>query len=143
MRLKPLLFSAALLAMLGTAAIAADSPAISMAGHEQWKAQPGNYSMAVLYGDPSKAEFYVVRLKMPANWTFPVHYHSGRENVTVISGTFYAGIGSKFDKTKVTAFPAGSFVSLPPKLPHYALTESGGAVIQLEGTGPLDNVMVK
>lgn len=143
MRSTALIFSAALLAVLGTAAIAADAPTISMAGQEQWKAQPGNYSMAILYGDPSKAEFYVMRLKMPANWTFPVHYHPGRENVTVISGTFYAGMGSKFDKTKVTAFPAGSFVSMPAKLPHYALTESSPAVIQLEGIGPMDNIMVK
>jgi uncharacterized RmlC-like cupin family protein len=143
MRLTSLLFSALLVTLLGTAAIAGEGPTISMPGQEQWKPQPGKYSMAVLYGDPSKAGFYVVRLKMGPNWIFPVHYHPMRENVTVISGTFYAGIGSKFDKTKVTAFPAGTFVSLPPKLPHYALTESSGAVIQLEGMGPLQDMMVK
>jgi quercetin dioxygenase-like cupin family protein len=143
MRLRSALIASVVVAFLGVAAIASEGPTVVAPGHEQWKAQPGNYQMAVLYGDPSKAEFYVVRLKVPANWTFPAHTHPMRENLTVISGTFYAGIGTKMDKTKVAAYPAGSFISLPAKLPHYALTKDTGAVIQLEGTGPLEENMIK
>jgi anti-sigma factor ChrR (cupin superfamily) len=133
----------AFVAALCGVAFAASAPVVVTPGQEHWVAQPGHFSMAVLYGDPSKGGFYVVRLKLPANWAFPAHYHTSRENVTVISGTFYAGLGNKLDKDKVMAYPAGSFVSLPPKLAHYALTRSSPAVIQLEGSGPMENVMMK
>lgn len=143
MRPLSILLAALLAGAAGVAAIAAGTPTVVMNGQEQWKPQPGNFDMATLYGDPSKAEFYVVRLKVPANWSFPAHTHPERENVTVISGTFYAGLGTKLDAAKVTAYPAGSFISLPAKLPHYALTKDEGAVIQLEGTGPMSNDMIK
>jgi quercetin dioxygenase-like cupin family protein len=143
MRLATIGLCAALLALSGAAVVAADMPTVVTPGQEQWKPQTGNYEMAVLYGDPSKADFYVVRLKLPPNWSFPAHTHPARENVTIISGTFYAGIGTKLDPAKVTAYPAGSFVSLPANTPHYALTKDEGAVIQLEGTGPYAADMVK
>lgn len=143
MRVFSILLCAVLLAAAGTAVLAADSPTAVTPGQEQWKPQPGNYSMAVLYGDPSKPDYYVVRLKVPANWSFAPHTHPTRENVTVISGTLYAGLGSKLDATKVMAYPAGSFISMPEKLPHYALTKDEGAVFQIDGTGPLEIDMIK
>ncbi|HET7815627.1 MAG TPA: cupin domain-containing protein [Candidatus Baltobacteraceae bacterium] len=133
---------AAAFAIATSAAFAAGAPTVVMPGQEKYTAQPGNYQMAVLYGNPAKAGFWVVRLKLPANWTFPVHYHPDRESVTVISGTFYAGIGSKMDKAHALAFPAGSFISVPPNLRHYAFTK-GPAVIDISGTGPLKDMMVK
>jgi len=120
----------------------ASSPTVVMPGKEKWMPQPGGYSMAVLYGDPSKSGFYVVRLKTGANWTFPAHSHPGRESVTVISGTFYAGIGKKMDAKKLIAFPAGSFISLPPGLAHYAMTKEP-AIIEISGVEPLKDVLEK
>lgn len=133
---------AAAFAFAVSAASAASGPTVVMPGQEKYAAQPGNFQMAVLYGDPSKPGLWVVRLKLPANWMFPVHYHPSRESVTVISGTFYAGIGKKIDKARASAFQAGSFVSVPPNLPHYAFTK-GPAVIDITGTEPLKNVMIK
>ncbi|MBV9269578.1 MAG: cupin domain-containing protein, partial [Candidatus Eremiobacteraeota bacterium] len=63
--------------------------------------------MAVLTGDPTKPGPYVIRLKVPANTKLPAHYHGDTERVTVISGTFYVGLGDKVDAAKATAFPAG------------------------------------
>lgn len=133
---------AAAFAIAVSAASAASGPTIVMPGQEKYAAQPGNYQMAVLYGDPSKAGLWVVRLKLPANWSFPAHYHAGRESVTVISGTFYAGIGRKLNRARASAFQAGSFVSIPPRLAHYAFTR-GPAVIDITGTDPLTNIMLK
>lgn len=127
----------------GAAAWAASSPTIVMPGQMKWQPQPGNYSMAVLYGNPDKPGYYVIRLKLPPNWTFGVHYHPDQENITVISGTLYAGLGSKLNKSKVTAFPAGSFVAMPADVRHYALTKASGAVIQIDGQGPSKNIMLK
>lgn len=145
MRLLRSILVAFTVATVGLTASAAtsSSPTVVMPGQIHWAAQPGNFSMGVLYGDPSKSGFYVMRLKLPANWTYPAHYHPGRENVTVISGTFYAGLGTKMDKAKGIAFPAGSFVSMPPDVRHYAFTKSGPVVIQIEGNGPSQDIMVK
>ncbi|HET9095235.1 MAG TPA: cupin domain-containing protein [Candidatus Baltobacteraceae bacterium] len=143
MRQFRVLLALAIALGIGGAAWAASSPTIVMPAQLKWQPQPGNYSMAVLYGNPGKSGYYVIRLKLPPNWTFGTHYHPAQENVTVISGTFYAGLGSKMDKSKVTAFPAGSFVAMPPNVRHYALTKSEGAVIQIDGQGPSKDIMVK
>jgi quercetin dioxygenase-like cupin family protein len=110
-----------------------------MAGQEKWMAGTGMLAgtqVAVLMGDPSKPGPYVIRLKVPANTSIPAHYHGGTEVVTVVSGTFYVGLGDKMDASKVTAFPAGSFASIPANVHHYALTKSEPVVLQLEGDGP-------
>ena len=59
---------------------------------------PAGAQMAVLSGDPTKSRPYVLRLKMPSNYTIPAHHHSQAENVTVLSGTLHAGMGDKLDK---------------------------------------------
>lgn len=131
-------------AAIGSAAYAANAnaPVVVMPGHEHWGKPDMGASTAVLYGNPDAGGFYVVRLKTGANWKFPPHFHPGRESVTVVSGTFYAGIGSKWDDKKLTAFPAGSFISLPPKMPHFAMTKEP-AVIEIAGTDKFADVMIK
>lgn len=134
------------LALLFTVAIAsaaaAMAPVVVTPGHEHWGKPDMGSTMAVLYGDPNKPGLYVVRIKTGANWKFPPHYHTARENVTVISGTFYAGIGSKWNDKKLTAFPAGTFISVPAKTPHFAMTKEP-AVIEITGTEPLTDNMIK
>lgn len=133
---------AALVALATPCALAADAPTIVMLGQEKYSPQPGNYQMAVLYGDPSKPGFWAIRMKLPANWAFPPHYHPARENVTVIYGTFYAGLGTRVDRAHATAFHPGSFISIPANVRHYAFTKYP-AIIDLSGTAPLKDVMVK
>ena len=55
--------------------------------------------------------------------------------VTVISGTFYIGMGDKFDPEKGRAMPAGSFGTWPAGMKHFVWVK-GETVIQLHGTGP-------
>jgi hypothetical protein len=137
------LATAILFASVGTAATASSAVTVVNPGHEVWKAYPDKSSVAVLYGDPSKSGYYAVRVRIPPNWTELPHIHPERENVTLISGTVYLGIGTKFDKSKATAYSGGTFVSIPAKLPHYAFTTSGGAVFQLEGIGPFRQIAIK
>jgi hypothetical protein len=60
---------------------------------------PGT-SMAVVQGDPGKEGFFVYRLRMPAGYRIPPHLHKASENVTVLSGVFFIGLGEKFDQGK-------------------------------------------
>lgn len=105
----------------------------------KWEAAPPvlpkGAEIAVLSGDPTKDGPYVLRLKLPANYAIPAHHHPTAENVTVLSGSFYAGMGDKMDKTKAAAFEPGGFASLPANMNHFAWAASD-TVIQVHGIGP-------
>jgi quercetin dioxygenase-like cupin family protein len=95
---------------------------------------PKGAKMAVLYGDPSKPGMFVVRLKMPANYRIPPHWHPTDELLTVISGNFSVGMGDKLD-TSAQAMAPGSFISLPAKMHHFAFARED-AVVEMASTGP-------
>ena len=75
---------------------------------------PKGAELAVIAGDPGKAEPFVIRFKAPAGYKVAAHTHPIDENVTVISGTFHLGMGEKFDQAKGTLLKAGGFAKLPP-----------------------------
>src|SRR5262245_33199019 len=60
-------------------------------------ALPAGAQMAVLSGDPSKAEPFTIRLKAPDGYKIMPHWHPTDENVTVLEGTFAMGVGEKFE----------------------------------------------
>src|SRR6266516_3812518 len=47
------------------------------------------------------------RLKFPANFKVPPHWHPGIEHITIISGTLHMGIGGTFDASKSRALTPG------------------------------------
>jgi hypothetical protein len=97
---------------------------------------PKGAKVAVLHGDPFKPGPYTLRLQMPANYKLAPHWHSKDENITVISGTFYLGMGDKMG-AESHALKAGGYHYLPAKARHYAMTK-GAAVVQVSGEGPFD-----
>ncbi|MBV8638821.1 MAG: cupin domain-containing protein [Candidatus Eremiobacteraeota bacterium] len=110
-----------------------------------WVPGTGGYAgtqMAVLLGDPTKSGMYIMRMKLPAGTTFPPHVHGTTENVTVISGALMVGLGKTVDQSQMKALPAGTFVSVPPNMPHYAMAKEE-TVIQIEGMGPETMTPVK
>ena len=98
---------------------------------------PKGAKLAVLYGDPSKAGPFCMRLMTPAGYKIPPHWHSQAEAVTVISGTFYLGMGDKMDAAAAQPLKAGGFHYLPPKEHHFAFSKAA-SVVQLNGEGPFD-----
>ena len=89
---------------------------------------------AHLRGDSSKGGDWIDRVKIPANSRVLAHTHPEDEIVTVIEGTWYVGIGEKFDESKLKAYPAGSFLLIPGGVPHFVATREGGpVVVQLSG----------
>ena len=79
---------------------------------------------------------FTARLRMPANYRIPAHWHPAIEHVTVLSGTFYMGVGEAIDTSKGLAVAAGGFVVMQTKTPHFAYTMNEPAEIQLHGVGP-------
>ena len=102
---------------------------------------PKGAKIAVLQGDPGKAGPFVIRLKAPAGYKIAPHWHSQDENLTVISGTFYLGMGDKLDMKSAHALSAGGFHFLPGKAHHYAFTKVP-TVVQVNGNGPFDSTHV-
>ena len=94
--------------------------------------------LAVVQGDPSKEGLFVYRLKMPANYKIPPHYHKASENVTVLTGEFFIGVGEKFDQGAGQGLPVGGFVAIPPNHAHFAWAGGQETVVQVHGVGPSD-----
>lgn len=139
---------AAVMIAAATVAVAADNaPTIVAAGTEHWTAAPGpggrGVMQAVLFGSPTKSGFYVTRIKEPPNYRILPHTHPNRQDITVLSGTYYFGLGRTFNKNAMTAYGAGSFVSVPAGVAHYAMAGSSGAVLQEDGMAPNVNQMIK
>ena len=98
---------------------------------------PAGAQLAVLEGNPAEKGTVVMRLKLPANYKIPAHWHSTAEAVTVLSGTFNVGMGDKLMEKESQALAQGGFLYLPAKMRHYAWTSSP-TVIQLNLEGPFD-----
>lgn len=138
MRVFSFLLVSLSLLLFGNIALAATAPVVTTPDTTNWVAGTGGYKgtqIAVLLGDPTKSGMYIMRMKLPAGTTFPPHVHGDTENVTVISGTLYVGMGKTMDQSQMKALPAGAFATVPPNFPHYAMTKEE-TVIQIEGMGP-------
>ena len=96
---------------------------------------PPGAKFAVLYGDPSKEGLFTIRATFPANYKIPAHWHPTTENVTVLEGTLYMGMGEKLDESKAMSLSAGGYTALPANTGHFAFSKEG-AVIQVHAMGP-------
>ena len=84
-----------------------------------WTGNPSVQQNAILYGDPTKPGLYIVLTKwMPHNMSRP-HSHPNDRYITVISGTWWVGTGTKYDPESTFPIPAGSFVTHFGKETHY------------------------
>jgi quercetin dioxygenase-like cupin family protein len=77
----------------------------------------------------------VFQLRFADGAKIPPHWHPVDENVTVISGTFTAGMGDSYDESKMMTLPVGTYVFMPRTMHHFAGTH-GGATVQVHGVGP-------
>jgi hypothetical protein len=102
---------------------------------------PAGAKMAVLQGDPGKTGMFTVRLKLPDGYQVAAHWHPTTEYLTVISGTFYLGMGDKLDASKGAAMAMGAFAIMPAKMHHYAWTK-GETEVQINAMGPFQLIYV-
>jgi quercetin dioxygenase-like cupin family protein len=96
---------------------------------------PGGQT-AMLVGKPGQAGAYAFRVNFPAGYKVMPHSHPEERIYTVLSGTWYIGLGDKFDPAKLKAFPAGSIYVLPAKVNHFHWARSGESIVQVNGGGP-------
>jgi quercetin dioxygenase-like cupin family protein len=110
----------------------------------QYKGLAGTPQYAVLYGDASKPELYVMRVKFtPGVKVMPHSHPEAVRIVTVMSGTFYYAFGDKFDESKLQRMPAGTMFTEPARVPHFAWAKDGEVILQLTAIGPTGTFDVK
>jgi hypothetical protein len=98
---------------------------------------PSGAQLTVLFGSPAEEGPFVIRLKFPAGYEVPPHWHSKEEHVTVIAGEFGMGTGEALDRDAAPLLAAGSFVRIPARMPHFAWTDQE-TIVQINGMGPFD-----
>ena len=108
-----LLAGCATIATVGAVAFAQEMQPPINADEVEWGPAPPNIpagaQIAVLAGNPASDGPYVVRLKMPANYKVPAHYHPKDETVTVISGGFHRRHGRQTRHAKGAGAQCGWF----------------------------------
>jgi mannose-6-phosphate isomerase-like protein (cupin superfamily) len=111
----------------------------------QWsqRRQSPDVFYAGIYGDPAKAGPYAFRVRAQAGHSLPPHTHPDERTVTVLSGTYWSGVGESYDESRLVAFPAGSFYVIPAGVPHFSAVLSGEVVFQEGGVGPSSHDLVR
>lgn len=132
------------LALLGVATLAAadagtDHHLLPAGAAVKWGAPPpvlpAGAKFAVIEGDPASKGLVTVRLKMPAGYKIPPHWHPTDEHVTVLAGSLAIGMGDTLDTEHGQTLKTGGYAVAPANMHHYAWTTTG-ATIQIHMMGP-------
>jgi quercetin dioxygenase-like cupin family protein len=133
--MKKLLITVALIVLAGPA-MAQDVMKVIKPEDLVWKEHPvfKGAQIAILVGDPTKAETIVQRVKFPPNFKVPPHTHPYSEVVTVLSGTYWNAMGD--DTEKGVPLKPGSVFVLPANHTHHTWTMDEEVILQINFTGP-------
>ena len=101
-----------------------------------WTENPGGAKQAVLVGDPAKPGLYIVLTKWTPHHMSHPHFHPNDRFITVISGTWWVGTGTKFDPDSTVPLPPGAFVRHVGKQVHWDGAKDEDVVLEIVGMGP-------
>ena len=107
-----------------------------------WDESSDRVQQKVLYGNPAEEGLYIIRVRFPAGGTSRPHFHSQDRFVTVIEGTWNAGIDASHDMTITTPIPAGGYMMHPAGAVHYDGSRGGPVVVEIRGFGPVSTTGV-
>jgi quercetin dioxygenase-like cupin family protein len=131
--------AAILSAALSMHALAQDAsvPLKRLAQEIEFAGLAGAPQTAVLFGDPTKAGFYVTRVKFRKGTKVLPHWHPDEpRTVVVLSGTLYFAFGEQWDESKLEPLPPGTFFIESAKAPHFAWAKDEDVILQLTSIGP-------
>jgi quercetin dioxygenase-like cupin family protein len=103
----------------------------------KWTENPNNGVLtSVVYGNTEKEGLYIVLVKWPAHKMSHPHFHPNDRFVTVLSGTWWVGTGTKFDPDHTVPLKAGTFVTHYGNHVHYDGAKDEDCVLEIVGMGP-------
>ena len=127
----------------GASAQQAEVKYISL-GSVEWRTpDPLNeIRVATIAGNPRDSGFYSIYVSFPAGAKVPPHVHRDQRVVTVVSGTYYSGLGNEFDERQLKPMTPGMSVIIPANTPHYAIAKDGPILVIESGTAPTNTKLV-
>ena len=102
----------------------------------KWVVGENGADTAILLGDPAKTGLYIIMVRWHAHHMSRPHFHPHDRYITVLSGTWWVGTGTKYDPDSTVAMPTGSFVTHVAKQVHYDGAKDADTVLQIVGEGP-------
>jgi hypothetical protein len=115
-----------------------DPKAVSITLPDKIEWKKGDASdTALVQGDPSKPGVYIQLLKWHPNHMSRPHFHSTERYITVLSGTWWIGTGTKYDPDSTYPVTAGTYVVDRANGIHYDGAKDTECVLEIVGTGPM------
>jgi quercetin dioxygenase-like cupin family protein len=109
----------------------------------KWNALSAGLWLAVVSGSPNtEGSPFVIRLKLADGAKVAPHWHPVDEHLTVVTGTFYMGMGEKFNESMAKEMLAGSYGLMPKEMRHFAWAK-GETIVQIHGIGPFKTYWVE
>src|SRR5260370_31102498 len=135
--LRPLAFALPVIVLLGPAKAHLNPATLAykLPSQIEWQDTPLGAKMAVMRGDPDKPGPYIVLIKWGPHQMSRPHFHPNDRFITVLSGTWWVGTGSKFDPESTVPMPAASFVTHFAKGGPHAGSKDRQAIIANIGPG--------
>jgi quercetin dioxygenase-like cupin family protein len=102
------------------------------------KSIPAGTRMIMVYGRPDQPGPYIFRVQFPAGYRLPPHQHADKRSVTVLTGSYWSGVGETFEQDKLMKFGPRDYYITQAGVPHFSWAETD-VVIQESGIGPVSN----
>ena len=113
------------------------APLVIQPDQIQWTLnEKSGVSSANLIGNRQAEGRFVQRLAFPASFRAPMHTHDGALSATVLSGELRLKFGAN---GKDVVLPAGSFVLIPPGVPHEEFA-TVNTELDVHGIGPIQTI---
>jgi hypothetical protein len=121
--------------------LAQSSHIVVPADQVQWSpappSLPAGAQISVLEGNPAAKGPVTMRLKFPADYNIPSHWHTMTERLTVLSGALHVGMGDKLNRQASQTLDPGGYAALPGNMHHFAWTTTP-TIVQISLDGPFD-----
>jgi quercetin dioxygenase-like cupin family protein len=105
-----------------------------------WTPGTDGPDIAVVYGDPMKPAFYIIRARFKPGVMSKPHSHPTDRHVTVISGTWWAGTSADGDRSKTVPLGPGSYMIHPAGAVHFDGAKDVEAIVEIKGIGPAPSI---
>jgi quercetin dioxygenase-like cupin family protein len=105
-----------------------------------WQHNAEGPDFAIIYGDPQKPGFYIVRARFAPGVMSKPHYHPTDRYVTVISGTWWAGRSADGVPSKTVPLGPGSYMIHPAGAVHFDGAKDVEAIVEIKGIGPAPSI---
>jgi quercetin dioxygenase-like cupin family protein len=90
-----------------------------------------------VFGDPSNAGAYIIRMKLAANQMGRPHFDDQDRFITVLEGTLWVGKGDVYTLDKLQPVREGGVLYLPASTHYFYTAGEMPVVLQINGVGPV------